>query len=84
MVYFLWEYFAPYFYLNIRSDLMAIITFFTSPIALEILGKLLIAFLLSLVIGMEREFIQKPAGIKTHTLICISSCLVMSLRNIFV
>lgn len=63
---------------------MAIFNFFTSPLALEILGKLLIAFLLSFVIGIERELIQKPAGVKTHSLICISACLVMSLRNIFI
>lgn len=58
---------------------MILIHFFTSPLALEILGKLLIAFLLSLVIGLEREWIHKPAGVKTHTLICISAALVMAL-----
>lgn len=58
---------------------MSFFDFFTSAETLEILEKLLVAFLLSLVIGAEREFIHKPAGIKTHTLICISACLVMSL-----
>lgn len=58
---------------------MGVINFFTSPVALDILLKLLIAFVLSSIIGIERELIHKPAGIKTHTLICISATLVMSL-----
>lgn len=58
---------------------MGFLNFFTSPVALDILLKLLIAFILSAFIGIERELIHKPAGIKTHTLICISATLVMSL-----
>ncbi len=58
---------------------MAFINFFTSATALDFLFKLLIAFVLSALIGIERELIHKPAGIKTHTLICISATLVMSL-----
>ena len=58
---------------------MDIIDFFTSPIMLDILVKLLVATILSLIIGLERELIHKPAGIKTHMLICMSSTLVMAL-----
>lgn len=58
---------------------MDIIGFFTSPVMLDILFKLLVATILSLIIGLERELIHKPAGIKTHMLICMSSTLVMSL-----
>lgn len=58
---------------------MWLIDFITSPTSAEILLKLLIAFMLSLIIGIEREIIHKPAGIKTHCLICISSTLVMSI-----
>ncbi|MBO5179394.1 MAG: MgtC/SapB family protein [Clostridia bacterium] len=58
---------------------MDIIGFFTSPIMLDILVKLLVATVLSLIIGLERELIHKPAGIKTHMLICMSSTLVMAL-----
>lgn len=58
---------------------MDIIGFFTSPGMLDILFKLLTAMVLSLIIGLERELIHKPAGIKTHVLICMSSTLVMSL-----
>lgn len=58
---------------------MDILHFFTSPIMLDILIKLLVATILSLIIGLERELIHKPAGIKTHMLICMSSTLVMAL-----
>lgn len=58
---------------------MWLIDFITSPVSAEILLKLLIAFVLSLIIGIEREVIHKPAGIKTHCLICISATLVMAI-----
>lgn len=58
---------------------MWIIEYFTNPTTVNILLKLLIAFLLSGLIGIEREIIHKPAGIKTHTLVCISSALIMDL-----
>ena len=57
----------------------AIVTFFTSPIMINIVEKLSMAIILSLLIGVEREAVHKPAGIKTHMLICISATLVMSL-----
>ncbi len=56
-----------------------IIDFFTSPMMLDTITKLSIAIILSLLIGIEREAVHKPAGIKTHMLICISATLVMSL-----
>ena len=66
---------------------MEIIEFFTSSTTLDVLFKLLLAFILSSVIGIERELINKPAGIKTHSLICISSTLTMlvalSMRETF-
>lgn len=52
---------------------------FMTPFTLEILTKILLAFVLSSIIGIEREMIHKPAGIKTHTLICIAATLVMAL-----
>lgn len=66
---------------------MGIIEFFTSTIAIDTILKLALAVLLSSIIGIERELVHKPAGIKTHTLICISATLVMSLgmyiRNLY-
>lgn len=58
---------------------MEIIEFFTSPIAVDTITKLAVAVILSSIIGIERELVHKPAGLKTHTLICISATLVMSL-----
>ena len=58
---------------------MEIIQFFTSSLAVDTMVKLAVAFILSSIIGIERELVHKPAGVKTHTLICISATLVMSL-----
>jgi putative Mg2+ transporter-C (MgtC) family protein len=44
---------------------------------LNILIKLTIAFTAGILIGYDREKRRMPAGIKTHTLVCIGSCLVM-------
>ncbi len=43
----------------------------------EILIRILLAFLLSSIIGMEREFGNQPAGLRTHILVCVGSTLVM-------
>jgi len=56
-----------------------LVAFFTSPTMMEILTKLSVAVILSLLIGIEREAVHKPAGIKTHMLICISATLTMAL-----
>ncbi len=45
----------------------------------EVSFKIFVAFILSGMIGLEREVVRRPAGIKTHTLICISATLIMSL-----
>lgn len=58
---------------------MDFLSFFTSPTTINILIKLFLAFILSSVIGIERELIHKPAGIKTHSLICISATLTMAI-----
>ena len=36
---------------------------------------LLTAFISGAVIGLEREYAQKPAGLRTNILICLGSCL---------
>ena len=58
---------------------MGIMDMVNWPILTEFLTKILVAFVLSGVIGLEREVVRRPAGIKTHTLICISATLVMAL-----
>jgi putative Mg2+ transporter-C (MgtC) family protein len=40
-------------------------------------GELALAFVLSALIGLEREFRQKSAGLRTHTLVGLSAALIM-------
>ena len=39
------------------------------------LASLLLAVALGGVVGIERERIHKPAGLRTHMLVCLGSCL---------
>lgn len=41
------------------------------------LGELVLAFVLSALVGMEREFRQKSAGLRTYTLVGVASALFM-------
>jgi len=43
----------------------------------QVFIRLLIALLLGGLIGMEREGIRRPAGLRTHILVCVSSALIM-------
>jgi len=38
--------------------------------------RLLVSALLGSIIGYERESQKKPAGLRTHVLVCVASCLV--------
>ncbi len=42
------------------------------------------AFVLGVAIGIERQFGQHPAGLRTNTLVCIGSAIFVSLGNILV
>lgn len=42
---------------------------------IELVGKLLLAFVFGIVIGLDRERSGKPAGIRTQMLICVGSAL---------
>jgi len=37
--------------------------------------SLVLAVLLGALVGIEREMIHKPAGLRTHMLVCLGSCL---------
>ncbi len=43
----------------------------------EMLGRLALAVVLGSLIGWNREKAQKPAGMKTHMLVCLGSALIM-------
>jgi putative Mg2+ transporter-C (MgtC) family protein len=44
---------------------------------LEMCGRLGMAAVLGGLIGLEREIHSQPAGLRTHTVVCIGSCLIM-------
>ena len=43
---------------------------------LEVTIRLLVAMLVGLVIGMEREYTNRPAGLRTHILVALGACVV--------
>ncbi|MFZ2053161.1 MAG: MgtC/SapB family protein [Candidatus Aminicenantales bacterium] len=49
---------------------------------LDVVLKLLLAIALGGIIGLERETSQKPAGLRTHILICASAAMMMILSQL--
>lgn len=49
----------------------------------DVLLKLLIATILGGIIGLEREVHDRPAGLRTHTLVCLGSAVYMMLSVSF-
>lgn len=43
----------------------------------EILFKLTLACILGAIVGLERESLNRPAGLRTYTLVCVGSALAM-------
>ena len=43
---------------------------------LQVTVRLLVAMLVGLVIGMEREYTNRPAGLRTHILVALGACVV--------
>ena len=42
---------------------------------LEIIGRVALAILVSAVVGYDREHKNRPAGMKTHVLVCLGACI---------
>lgn len=59
---------------------MEIITMFNNH--LELYTRLVVATFIGLLIGLERAIKNKPAGIRTHILVCLGSALVMVLSSL--
>lgn len=55
----------------------AIERYFADPVYGEILLRLLIALLVGALIGFERSYHGRPAGFRTHALVCLSTSLLM-------
>ena len=49
---------------------------------LDVVVKLVLAVVLGGIIGLEREFSQKPAGLRTNILICAGSAMMMALSGV--
>ncbi len=49
---------------------------------LLIIGKVILAIILGGIIGLEREWSRKPAGLRTHMLICGATAFLICLGNI--
>lgn len=47
----------------------------------DALIRLCLSFVLGMMIGYEREARRKIAGLKTHTLVCVGSCLIMMIST---
>lgn len=45
---------------------------------LELFARILVAAVLGGLVGLEREHIVRPAGLRTHILVCVGSALVMA------
>lgn len=50
--------------------------------SLEYLFRIILAAILGALIGYERQFKHKSAGLRTNVLVCIGSCLVMIISNL--
>ena len=49
---------------------------------LGMLADLMLSVLLGFVIGFERKLRFKEAGIRTHTIVCVGSALMMIISNV--
>lgn len=48
---------------------------------MDVALRLVMAVVLGGIIGYERQFCNKAAGLRTHILVCIGSCLIMILSH---
>jgi putative Mg2+ transporter-C (MgtC) family protein len=54
-----------------------------TALTLETLISLLLAVALGAVVGIERESAHRPAGLRTHMLVCLGSCLFTLMSSSF-
>jgi len=45
------------------------------PVDIEMIARLLLAVVLGILVGVEREIVHKPAGLRTHALVSLGACL---------
>ncbi len=47
----------------------------------EIVIRLVLSVIVAAIIGYDREHKNRPAGIKTHILVCVGACLIALLQK---
>ena len=52
-------------------------SFLNNSLELVILVRIVLSVALGFVLGFERELYKRPAGLRTHILVCVASCLIM-------
>lgn len=52
-------------------------SFLNKSTELLFVSRILLSAILGFVIGFERELYKRPAGLRTHILVCVASCLIM-------
>ncbi len=45
------------------------------PVDIVMIARLLLAVVLGILVGVEREIVHKPAGLRTHALVSLGACL---------
>jgi len=55
-----------------------ILSIFMASTEAQIIFRILLAVCFGALIGLEREHAHRPAGLRTHILVCVGSCLVMT------
>ena len=53
------------------------ITIILANTHVQLILRIILASLFGALIGVEREHAKRPAGLRTHVLVCVGSCLVM-------
>ena len=52
-------------------------SFLNGAIEVTIAFRVFLAIALGFILGLEREMYKRPAGLRTHILVCVASCLIM-------
>ena len=52
-----------------------------SPI--ELIIRIFVAVLIGSIVGVEREYKNRPAGLRTHVLVCLGACVIALIECIF-
>lgn len=51
---------------------------------LDLIVRILVAVLIGCVVGTEREYKNRPAGLRTHVLVCLGACMIALIECLFV